>query len=538
MATNYNSHINKKKSTIPQSEKVDEGQVLNNAGGYTFTVDKFMALRRFLILGTEGGTYYVGEKELTKANVKSLEACLNEDHAKTIDMITLISHEGLAPKNDPAIFALAVAMCHKDEHVRKYAAAAVEDVCRIGTHILTLASYVDHLRSWGRLIRNTFGNWYTSQPAEKLAYQVTKYANRSGWTHRDILRSIHLKTENLETGLVLNTVAKDFEMIKADKEEHLHSPAAEYLKAVLAIKDPMLTIGSACELITEHKLPREVLPTEALNHKQIWLAMLPHMKMTALMRNLGKMTSIEAINNVNEADIANRFLDEEAIHKSRLHPFNILVSLKTYEAGHGFKGSLSWTPRQRIISALDKAFYLAFKNVEPTGKRICMGVDVSGSMSSSMDNSNVRYCEGSAALAMAIARTEKNYFIGGFSDQFVDLNIIPDMSLAQACKKVLMDNFGGTDAAVAIQYALDHKQQFDAFIIITDNETWAGPKHAHVALQEYRRKMNIPDCKLITIGMAANEFTIADPKDKNMMDIVGFDASALTIISEFIKGNI
>jgi 60 kDa SS-A/Ro ribonucleoprotein len=44
-----------------QTEQADPRQVLNNAGGYTFTVDKFKALERFLILGAEGGTYYCSE---------------------------------------------------------------------------------------------------------------------------------------------------------------------------------------------------------------------------------------------------------------------------------------------------------------------------------------------------------------------------------------------------------------------------------------------------------------------------------------------
>src|SRR5262249_30824452 len=37
------------------------GQVPNSAGGYAWEVDEWTRLRRFLILGSEGGSYYASE---------------------------------------------------------------------------------------------------------------------------------------------------------------------------------------------------------------------------------------------------------------------------------------------------------------------------------------------------------------------------------------------------------------------------------------------------------------------------------------------
>jgi hypothetical protein len=44
---------------VPVSEPLDEDQVANNGGGFSFKLDDWSYLQRFLILGTEGGTYYV-----------------------------------------------------------------------------------------------------------------------------------------------------------------------------------------------------------------------------------------------------------------------------------------------------------------------------------------------------------------------------------------------------------------------------------------------------------------------------------------------
>src|SRR5947208_226585 len=45
----------------PQREPADDRQVPNSAGGYSFTVTNLDRLRRFLTLGTDGGTFYVSE---------------------------------------------------------------------------------------------------------------------------------------------------------------------------------------------------------------------------------------------------------------------------------------------------------------------------------------------------------------------------------------------------------------------------------------------------------------------------------------------
>jgi hypothetical protein len=67
-----------------------------------------------------------------------------------------------------------------------------------------------------------------------------------------------------------------------------------------------------------------------------------------------------------------------------------------YKKGQGEKGSLVWHPNPQIITALDKAFKLAFQNITPTGKRIKIALDVSGSMSSA-------FCTGSPIVNCATA---------------------------------------------------------------------------------------------------------------------------------------
>jgi 60 kDa SS-A/Ro ribonucleoprotein len=86
-----------------------------------------------------------------------------------------------------------------------------------------------------------------------------------------------------------------------------------------------------------------------------------------------------------------------------------------------------------------------------------------------------------------------------------------------------------------MRWALKHKIEVDTFIIYTDNETWAGPVQPFQALREYRQKME-RESRLIVCAMTGDKFSIADPRDPGMLDVVGFDASAPELIASFSKG--
>lgn len=67
-----------------QREKADPSQVMNNAGGYTFVVDDWARLRRFLVLGAEGGTYYASEKKLARENAACVERLIQIDGPRLV----------------------------------------------------------------------------------------------------------------------------------------------------------------------------------------------------------------------------------------------------------------------------------------------------------------------------------------------------------------------------------------------------------------------------------------------------------------------
>lgn len=536
---------------VSQREKLRADQVKNSAGGFVWEVDEWTQLRRFLILGSEGGSYYASEKSLTKDGINSIDRCLASDGIRLVDEIVRISHEGLAPKNDYALFALARAVAEGDLKTRQYALSKLNSVARIGTHLFQFAEYLNSFGSLtGRAKRRAFAKWYTDKSPDKLVYQVIKYRNRNNWTHRDILRVAHPGKRVSSGNPTVDVSSAHADILKwiangSPVDENVRGQAQnDYNRQIIgfAMVQNASSAKDAANYIRTYNLPREAVPTQYLNDKEVWQALLDvDMPITALVRNLANMTRIGLLTSTSDATktVIQKLKNDEAIKNSRIHPIALLFALKTYASGHGFRGSNSWTPVQTIVDALDGAFYKAFKNVEPTGKRILLALDVSGSMTwGGIAGTNISPREGSAAMALVTASVEDRYEIVGFSTELTHLNVSPRMRLDTVVNNISGLPFRGTDCALPMLYAKKKKLDFDAFVIYTDSETWFGNVHPAKALKDYRKSSGIEDAKLVVVGMVANKFSIADPSDAGMLDVVGFDSSAPQLINSFIRGEV
>lgn len=510
----------------PQSEKIPGStQVANSAGGFAWAVNDWTRLDRFLILGNEGGSYYASERKLTIENAEGALRCLASDGERFVKRVVEISTNGRAPKNDPAIFLLALAAKKGDAWTRRCALEALSDVCRIGTHLFQFIDACESFGGWGRGLRRAVGKWYTDKPADKLAYQLVKYRQRGGWTHRDALRLA--KPAAGDVAALQWAVGKPVEGMVPD-----HIIGYQRMQAATSPKDVVRTLAD------HPSLPWETIPSEHLAALRVWEALLPNLPMTALVRNLGRMTANGLLKPMSDAEgiVIERLRNRARIQKARLHPIALLSALCTYKQGHGMRGSLTWQAVPRIVDALDEAFYLAFDNVVPTGKRTLLALDVSGSMTLSriagMPGLTPRV--GSAAMAMVTARTESNWGVVAFSREMVPVSISPRQRLDDIMRATDALPFGGTDCAQPMLWALKHKIQADVFVVYTDSETWAGSVHPVQALAQYRKATGIP-AKLVVVGMVSNGFTIADPNDAGMMDVVGFDTAAPSVIADFAR---
>lgn len=534
MASNYASYITDTNAAA--------NLVKNNAGGLVHRLDKWSRLERFLILGSDSNTYYQSAKELTRENAKCVEECWVEDPMRALATIGLISTSGRAPKNDAAIFALALGAVSPIDEIRRNAYAGINKVCRTSTHLFSFVKSVlalsgkAHMR---RALKKAVKGWYGTKSTDQLAYQMIKYRERDGFSHDRLLHMAHPGVPGTSENagrIALYRWARGLEPADEVQAKALPELVKAHLWALHPDKAPE-NKRNVVELVRDHNMPWEAIRTEDLPNPDVWREMLPHMGLTAMIRELARMTQIGLLkgNEPEVKTVVERLRDPFELKKARIHPFNALVAMHVYNSGKSFKGNRTWTPVGKITDALEQAFYDSFHAVQPTEKRHFIALDVSGSMSSPLAGSPLRVAQGAAALAMTIMRTEEDWTVMGFSTTFRDLGLRAKMSLEEVLKLTEHQSFGGTDCSYPMEWAREKKVKADVFTVITDNETWAHHLQPAEALRKYRDRLGI-NAKMIVVGMTATGFTIADPEDAGMLDIVGFDSSAPALMADFGRG--
>lgn len=516
---------------VSQLEQENSRQVKNNAGGYTFEVDDKARLQRFLILGTDGGTYYASEKQLTKDNTAFLRELIERNEQLVMETVLDVSTNGRSFRNSAAIFTVA---CLFHYGTMKYS-SVLRKVCRTATHVFEFAEYIQLLGGWGRSKRRAVAEWYTDKNVNDLAYQAIKYRQRNGWTHRDMIRLSHpVGIDNKLGAFILgkdNRTAAETHDLPKIIEGFRFAQEAETASEIINF------------VLNDYpNLPWEAIPTKFHKDPQVWKKIFYNgaLQGQALLRNITRLARIGAFDDmVFAGDYAAKLVDKEMIKRTKLHPYQYLVAQTVHSTGqwsHGLRVS-DWSTNSTIIDALNAGFYAAFEYVEPAKKRTMIALDVSSSMHWASSGVDLTAAQVGAAMAMTIAKTEPYYQIMGFSSQLVDLDISPGMGLSDILRKTRYMTFGSTDCALPMLHALKKNIAVDTFIVITDNETWDGNVHPHVALQQYRKATGI-DAKLIVVGVTATNFTIADPTDRGMLDVVGGDSNLPKLITEFSAGRI
>lgn len=523
----------------PQNRPADPRQKANNAGGFTFTVTPAARLHRFLTLGIDGGTYYTTAADLSVDNAQVVLDAARADATALVDTIIEISVGGRAPRQNPAIFALAAASALGDIDGRRAAFAALPQVCRTGTHLFLFARYREQFGGWGRGARRAVAGWYTTPGLDRLEYQLAKYRQREGWTHRDLLRLAHPVTD--EPGRTAL-----FDLVCGRDADLADLPLYRAYLAANATTD----VATWVRLIGDAGLSWEMLPDTALTEPDVWGALIDRgMPQTALIRQLPRLTRLGLLTPMGKrtATVAAQLADPQRLAAARVHPVNVLVAARTYGAGESGRSDRTWTPSAPIVDALDAAFYAAYGAVRPAGKRTMLALDVSGSMTQAAGGMPISCREASSALALVTAATEPAHTIVGFTSsrsygwnapaELAPLAISPRQRLNDAIRAVANLPFGGTDCALPMIWAREQGIEVDTFVVYTDNETWAGRVHPHQALADYRAATGIP-ARLVVAALTPTEFTIADPADAGMLDVSGFDSAVPGLIADFSRGDI
>jgi 60 kDa SS-A/Ro ribonucleoprotein len=539
---NYSKMVQNKKTltATPITEPIaGKTMIQNSSGVYVFQVSDWMHLKRFLVLGASGPSFYATQNDIVKESHDTIVKLIKSNGVQVLDECYRTSINNLAPKQEPLLFTLALIATYGDEAAKNALKANFNKMVRTGTFLLKFVNFMNSLRGWGRFPKSLISNWFNSQDAKNLAYQVTKYNNRDGWRMFDVLRLAHPMPPTDSHKILYSYLKNGWNEIgdEPHSDPNLHIVWAKE-KAAKTTDEKEIA-----KLVSDYGLTWEMLDNKWLSSHVVWDAIFETIKPEALMRHLARLTSNGYLTNSNNATkkIVDIFSNADTIKRARLHPLKILTALKIYSQGHGDKGSLTWSPIPKITDILDEAHYLSYNFVEPTNQSYSLFLDISGSMSSArIAGSPLTAREASAALAMLIAKTEKDHTFAGFSDKVIPLNISPKQRMDDVLKTISNLNFGSTDISAAFDYALaESKKRGNSpsknIVVLTDNEVNVSRIHPIQAFDKYKKATGV-DAKLIVVGTSVDKFTVADPSRSDNLDVVGFSPEVPEVIRNFVVG--
>jgi 60 kDa SS-A/Ro ribonucleoprotein len=140
------------------------------------------------------------------------------------------------------------------------------------------------------------------------------------------------------------------------------------------------------------------------------------------------------------------------------------------------------------------------------------------------------------AMALTLLKTEPNIQVIGVDTSIQHLTISASQRLDDVVRTLKGIGGGGTDLSLPMAYALQKKLHVDAFVILTDSESWRST-HPSLLVNQYRNTIN-PEAKIVNVQMTATHVTNNDPNDRRALDCVGFDTNVPSIISSFLTGEL
>lgn len=535
---------------VPQNQPIpgrESEMTKNDAGGYVFFKDVWTKLADFLVLGTEGGTYYADEAKHTFRNIQTVRDAIALDGVRAVRLAVEYStaRPARVTKPHPCLYVVGVALVTGDLDTRRAAADAVPKVARTVDHLAHLFGYAKGAGGVGApgsvkstVAHRAWVNWFRNDEPNRIVYKLLKAPSRKtgdGQPFRpgDLLRMAkpHPQSEN-ESALFGLAVGKR-PVIEVTGN---FANAKAYYEAQRAD-----TPAKAIKVIRAYHVPWEFLPDQVMKSPDVWRALVPHLGMTALVRNLARMTSLGVFTPLSDAvtEVCNRLRDQTQLHQARMHPFDLMLARVVYASGRAQPNPKApvrtWTPNAHIVAALDRAFELAGQTAERHAGKLVVGIDCSGSMQYPVMHGGSQigsaYHMG-AASALSLLRTwDTDSHAVDFDTRVYPTRLRAGMSLGEVLR--LPHSGGATDLSAPVAWALKHQVHADGFVMFTDGETWAGNHHPTHVLGEYRRRVN-PKARLIVATVCANGHTIGDPRDEGVLNIAGFDSNLPTLVAGFL----
>jgi 60 kDa SS-A/Ro ribonucleoprotein len=191
-------------NVTPQDQPIPgETQVQNKAGGFVYAVDKWSSSSASSSWAPRAAPTTPPRRTQTREQSLNLLACIAEDGLRTVRVITEISRTAARRRTTPRSTrspwrpSRATRPPARPRTTRSRSCAASARTCSSSRScaISSAAGAVASVAPWATGTRRS--------EADQLAYQLIKYRQRGGWTHRDLLRLATRRSPDADVNAVL-----------------------------------------------------------------------------------------------------------------------------------------------------------------------------------------------------------------------------------------------------------------------------------------------------------------------------------------------
>ncbi|XP_033751984.1 60 kDa SS-A/Ro ribonucleoprotein-like [Pecten maximus] len=421
-------------------------------------------LQRFLILGSESGAYKSEKKEFVKKDVKCLQRLISLGHGpEVVATIRKTNSAGRCCHRLPVMYALAMCARSADPDTKKAAYAALQEVCPEPTDLLTFVMFSEMVSGgtgWGRAQRRAISDWYNNledRPKE-LAKGVTKTPVNNQWTHRDVMRLSHIKTDSSFIMLVIRYVTKGLIAAKnlpspvVPTESELWRDIIMYFEIVEETKQftGSMDIEGKPEIIDKHRLEPCHLSTALLRSTPVWNVLLKHIPLDQVIQNISKIENVS-----DKKTVLDRLEDKEELQKANVNPFAVVVAMKE-------------TEDEDVKKTLGRSFDLCVRNLKPTNKKYSVVIWVGDKIDSDLEGKkSVTARDAISTLAVSIAKASHHdsEIVTYLSEEKMKL-VIPDTSTLEYMSKQTRFSDMNTKYTQLVYHVEKSVKSFDAVVIV------------------------------------------------------------------------
>lgn len=479
-----------------------QADTVNHHGFPAFSRDLKEQYVQLLLTNTVGGTFYASESELVDATFELHGRMLADDPAFMAKAVVYARSEGFM-RLQP-IVGLVYLSTLPDKGLFNTAFKRVIQTPGDLQDFVALVRGKRIRKGLGRSVKEAI-NQYLLNLSE---YHAMKYGTGGqGYGLGDILRLTRPKGASPAQNEI-------FKWLLGKSTTNIPNQllCLEQVKVAKTDEEILFSIRAG-------RLPYEVVTGIRKPSQAVWHELMRQMPVFALLRHLEKFTRDELWTAENLAFVLEK-INPISIKNAKILPFRIWSAYAELQTGQ------KMAPRElmaHLATLLDAA---AAECMDIEGK-VCVALDVSGSMDGKISDKSSVSCLQIGALLMAMVNVNCKFpILMEFDDEARVIDYLPP-NIVPAVQHFRTK--GGTNLEVSIQRLMVERKGVDVFIGITDSEHWAGNRGFLNVWHEYKR--TFPSAKAFLIQIAPSRGLVAPSSEPDVYYIYGWADTVLKFIA-------